>query len=103
MKVKSDLIFENIYKLELFIIFMKDKKSEGKKNKFQDKIEKVYLCPKCRSSNVFKIRNFGTFFGLICKWKCNSCGFEERVFPFVDKKFSKGGKISRKNVRKKKK
>lgn len=74
---------------------MKKKKSEGKKSeKKKDEKMNVYLCPKCRSPNVFKVRNFGTLWGLISKWKCNSCGFEEKVFPFVDGKFSKGKKSS---------
>jgi len=73
---------------------MKKKKKGDKKGEPRDKkeIEKVYLCPKCRSSNVFRVRSFGTFWGLICRWRCNSCCFEEKVFPFVDKKFSKSGK-----------
>jgi len=44
---------------------------------------KLYICPKCKSTNVyhpFKLRNF---FGVIPKWECGDCGFNSSLFPIL--------------------
>ena len=60
------------------------KKTEIDKQK--DEIKKVYLCPKCKSKKVKKVFGFRTLFGLFSRWKCESCGYEDVVFPLLNKK-----------------
>ena len=66
------------------------------KEKGVKKVENAYLCPKCKSLNVKRIIGLGTLFGLFSKWKCNKCGFEEKIFPLLEVKGSGGKKSSKK-------
>ena len=59
------------------------KVSKSKKNVSNKKSDLKYLCPKCKSKNVSKVFSLRTFFGIIPRWKCSSCGLEEMVFPRV--------------------
>ena len=48
-----------------------------------EKLIKLYFCPKCKSHNVrfvFELRNF---FGVIPKMKCFDCGLEAPSFPVL--------------------
>ena len=55
---------------------------ESKPNKKQT--VKIYICPKCKSTNVkhpFKLRNL---FGIIPRWECNECKFQSDIFPIAE-------------------
>ncbi|MFH1710771.1 MAG: hypothetical protein ABH840_00500 [Nanoarchaeota archaeon] len=44
---------------------------------------KMYFCPKCKSQNVGPIQGWRNAFGLIQKWRCKNCGFENMTFPIL--------------------
>ena len=44
---------------------------------------KLYLCPKCRSTNVYHPFRLRNFFGIIPKWECGDCGFKSSLFPIM--------------------
>jgi len=68
---------------------MKDKKCDcgdcccGKDETEKDEEVKMYFCPKCRSTKVSQIQGWRNAFGLIQKWKCKDCGFENMGFPIL--------------------
>ena len=57
---------------------------------------KVYVCPKCKSVNVFHPFRFRNLFGMIPRWECRDCGFQSSIFPIgivdVDKLKGEGKK-----------
>ena len=83
---------KNIYKGFFIEVYMK--KRSNKKNMKELEGERVYLCPKCKSREVGKVRGFSNLFGIFPSWKCNKCKYTDVVFPQLN---------SRKSVIKKKK
>ncbi len=68
------------------------RKSKGvvkKDLKEEEKPEKIYLCPKCRSKKVKKVFSFRTLFGLFSRWKCEKCGYSDVIFPLLNKRLAK--------------
>ena len=68
---------------------MVGKKKVGKAD--EKKVIKNYVCPKCKSNNVDRVRRLKNFFGLYPRFKCNKCNYEEVIFPLLISK--KGKKI----------
>jgi len=71
----------------------------GKDEKENDEEVRMYFCPKCRSTKVSPIQGWRNAFGLIQKWRCKDCGFENMGFPILvvnknklNKKINKTGK-----------
>jgi len=71
------------------------------KEKEKDGEIKFYFCPKCRSTKVSQIQGWRNAFGLIQKWKCRDCGFENMGFPIIAIKKSKLNKKIKKQKKKK--
>ncbi len=51
----------------------------------KDEEIKMYFCPKCKSKKVKPVQGWRNAFGIIPKWKCDSCGFENMTFPILVK------------------
>ncbi len=134
------IIFElekliSIFNLDKLLFIMKKKKrSKVKEKKVEEEIKdkgkkdlkggekgrekggekkelnKVYVCPKCKSVKVKRIFGLRNLFGLNPRWRCDNCGFEEKIFPLLYskkvrsckkvKKFKKG-KVGKKAKKKK--
>lgn len=48
-----------------------------------EKMVKVYFCPKCRSKDVGFIFSWKNAFGILPKMMCDKCKFESSVFPIL--------------------
>lgn len=44
---------------------------------------KAYFCPKCRSVDVRMLFAFRNVFGMIPRWRCNKCCYENMTFPIM--------------------
>jgi hypothetical protein len=64
----------------------------------QEKEIKMYFCPKCKSKEVGTVFAFRNAFGIIPRWQCKKCGFENMTFPIlvVNPKKVKSSKINKK-------
>ena len=51
--------------------------------KSKDKPLKIFICPNCKSTDVYHPLEFSTLFGLMPKWRCRKCKFESVGFPQV--------------------
>lgn len=49
----------------------------------KDEEVKMYFCPKCKSTKVKPVQGWRNAFGIIPKWQCDSCGFENMTFPIM--------------------
>ncbi len=67
----------------------------------KDKQVKVYLCPKCKSTNVGYVFQFGNLFGIFPKMRCSNCRYSAAVFPQVVIKQSKLNELNKKAGKKK--
>jgi len=67
---------------------------------------KVSFCPKCKSTYVKYVFEFGNIFGVLPKMRCQKCGLEAQTFPLLvtNKKLLsksvKGKKAKKKTVKK---
>ncbi len=67
---------------------------------------KVSFCPKCKSTDVKYIFEFGNIFGVLPKMRCQKCGNEAQTFPLLvtnKKLLAASGKTKKKTVKKIKK
>ena len=44
---------------------------------------RMYFCPRCKSHQVFPVQGWRNAFGIIPKWRCKKCGFENMTFPMA--------------------
>jgi len=58
---------------------------KGDKKKDKEEV-RVYLCPKCRSKNVQRVISLKSLFGLLSRWRCKKCGYEDLIFPLLSSK-----------------
>jgi len=62
---------------------MKSKKQKCKCYSEEKGEVKLYFCPKCRSGKVGPIQGWRNALGLIPRWRCDNCGFENMTFPII--------------------
>jgi hypothetical protein len=65
----------------------------------KDELIKAYFCPKCKSTKVRPIQGWRNAFGIIQRWKCDNCSFQNPVFPII---VANKGKLEKLNKRSKK-
>jgi len=44
---------------------------------------KMYFCPNCNSKKVKPIQGWRNAFGILPRWHCDNCGFENMTFPII--------------------
>ncbi len=44
---------------------------------------KAYFCPRCKSTKVKPIQGWRNAFGIIQRWHCDNCSFENMTFPIM--------------------
>ena len=71
--------------------------------KSKQKTIKVFICPKCKSFDVYHPLGFSSLWGLFPKWRCKSCDFNSLLFPQIVIEESKLKKLNEKALAKKSK